>query len=137
MAARLPAFELTGRTRTCPSGRVKATVRSSGSTVSILTRAVTESLKATPSRGTAVTWADAGRIAAIVSTAATSETLIERIVIALYLAKPLTRRTIAIRTADATSKPGPKLNVIRQNVPGRRGPPRRAGRGRRDGRHRP
>src|SRR5690554_2601392 len=68
-------------------------------------------LKATPSRGTGFTWAAAcrsGRLAPTARTAANRATpaviFIERIVIAVYLAKPLTRRTIPIRTGEATTK---------------------------------
>src|SRR5580704_8469763 len=114
MAARLPTLSATDTATSWPSGRRKATVRPSGSTDSIVTRWVTVSLNARPARGTAWTWADAGRSGSDVptaSTAAISETpaahFIERIVIGVYLAKPLTRRTIAIRTGDATSKPAP------------------------------
>src|SRR4249920_1709904 len=112
MAARLLTLPATGAATSWPSGRVKATVRPSGSTDSIVTRWVVVSLNAKPARGTAWTWAAACRSGSVVptaSTAANSETLaahfIERIVIGLSLAKSLTRRTIAIRTGDATSKP--------------------------------
>src|SRR4029077_16755757 len=125
MAARLPTLLATGAATSWPSGRVKATVRPSGSTDSIVTRWVVVSLNANPARGTAWTWADACRSGSVVATASPpanrqtpappsttapkSETpaahFIERIVIGLYLAKPLTRRTIAIRTGGATSKP--------------------------------